>query len=298
MDRAAGRGERLTGGPATRMESDADQIEFWNGPVAALWTAHQAAQDAMLAPLGERAMAAAAFAPGQRVLDVGCGCGGATLEIARRVGPAGRAIGIDVSAPMLARARERAAAEPGSRASFETADAATRAFAPGAFDRIYSRFGVMFFADPTRAFENLRAAMGKGGRLAFVCWRSVKDNPWALAPIAAAGRHLPPMPRLGPEDPGPFSFKDPDRIRRILTGAGFEAPEVTPFDAGVSLGPDLDAAVPHAQELGPASLVIAQAPPDVRSRIAADLREALSEYLTPTGVTLDAATWIVTAGRG
>ena len=131
-----------------------------------------------------------------------------------------------------------------------------------------------------------------------MCWRSVKDNPWALAPVAAAGRHLPPMPRLGPEDPGPFSFKDPDRIRRILTGAGFETPEIAPFDAGVSLGPDLDAAVLHAQELGPASQVIAQAPPDVRTRIAANLRETLSEYLTPTGVTLDAATWIVTAGRG
>ena len=274
---------------------NAGQVAFWNGPVADRWTAFQEAQDITLGPLGERAMAAAELAPGHRVLDVGCGCGGSTLEIARRVGPTGDALGIDVSDLMLARARERAAAKPTPCARFENADAASHTFDPGGFDRVYSRLGVMFFADPVGAFENLRSAMRPRGRLAFVCWQNVKFNPWALIPIVAAGKYLPPMPRLGPDDPGPFSFKEPDRIRRILTQAGFGEPEIEQCDVDMNVGSDLDAAVVHAQELGPASLVIAEAPEDIRRRIAADLRDALAAHLTPAGVVIAGATWIVTA---
>src|SRR6185369_15072156 len=182
-----------------------------------------------------RAMDAAAVAAGERVLDVGCGCGSTTIELARRAGPTGHVVGADISGPMLADARARTAAAGLGNVELVHADAQTHAFPPSAFDLVFSRFGVMFFADPTAAFANLRGALRPGGRLAFVCWRSLPENPWMAVPLMAALQHLPPPTIPGPEDPGPFSFADRGRVERILGGAGWSDVTVTPLDETLTL---------------------------------------------------------------
>ena len=174
---------------------------------------------------------------GESVIDVGCGAGETTLRLAAITGAA---LGVDVSEPLLARARERARAV-GSPARFECADATAYDFSGEAADLMTSRFGVMFFADPAKSFANLRKGLKPRARLVFACWREPKLNPWLMAPYAAAIKHVPAPPRPGPEDPGPFSFADEQRVRRILDEAGFAEVTLSPrdfsLDIGVGAGP-------------------------------------------------------------
>src|SRR5882672_4013246 len=196
------------------------QIDYWNHAGASRWVAHQERLDRSFQPIDVAVQARAAAAPDEHVVDVGCGCGGSTLALAERVGPRGSVLGVDVSAPMLARARERAASLPW--VGFTEADATTHRFEPDA-DLLYSRFGVMFFDDPARAFANLRAALRNSGRMCFVCWRSPAENPWFTVPVAAAERVLGPLPPLPPNAPSPFALADQERVHALLTSAGFRA---------------------------------------------------------------------------
>ncbi len=185
----------------TRLAADgpnAGQIEFWNSPVGDRWTEFMESQDRMLGPLGEAAMAAAQISPGDHIIDIGCGCGTTTLELARRTGPSGHVLGIDISTPMLERAAEQAALVDGVSVDLQNRDAATYRFEAQAFDRAFSRFGVMFFADPVTAFSNLRAALKPGGRLAFVCWQPLDLNPWMATTLSIAAQYLD-----RPDPPGP-----------------------------------------------------------------------------------------------
>src|SRR3954470_5506019 len=184
-----------------------DQIEYWNSEAGRAWTARQHSWDIAMKPFSDAALIRAAVQPGERVIDIGCGCGATTLELARLVGPQGRALGIDVSKPMLDRAKERAAGNP--VLSFAEADATTYRFEPGAADLLFSRHGVMFFPEPERAFANLRGALKPTGRVAFSCFRAPKQNPLVTTLLAAVSDFVPPLPQLGPEDPGPFAFADP-----------------------------------------------------------------------------------------
>lgn len=281
-----------------RLEADgpnAKQIEFWNSPVGDSWTEMMDSQDRMLGPLGEAAMAAAQIAPDDRVIDIGCGCGTTTLELARRVGPAGYVLGIDVSTPMLERARERAAREENSSLDLQNRDAATYQFEPQSFDRAFSRFGVMFFADPAAAFSNIRAALKSGGRLAFVCWQPLELNPWMAKTITVATQYLERPDPPGPDDPGPFAFREPDRVNGILFDAGFTGIEITPNRLALDFGLDIEGAASKLTQLGPMSQPIAQATADIQARIRADLASAIEDYLTDDGVKIDSATWIVSA---
>src|SRR5947199_350388 len=196
---------------------NAEQIKYWNETAGPKWIAFQRLLDAQLEPLGRRTMDAAGSVGGERVLDVGCGCGDTTLELGRRVGPEGRVLGVDVSGGMVARAAEAAREARLRNVGFENADAQTHRFARGEFDVLYSRFGVMFFADAAAAFTNLRSALGPGGRLAFICWQALRENPWLAVPLAAAARHLTLPPPPAPDAPGPFSLGDPERVRGILS---------------------------------------------------------------------------------
>lgn len=275
------------------MTANADQIAFWNETGGRRWTERQAQMDAVLAPMSAAALSAAAAQPGERVLDVGCGCGDTSLRLAEHVGPSGHVVGVDVSAVMLARARERA--EGIAHLRFLEADASAAAL-PGPFDLLFSRFGVMFFEDPVAAFTHLRASIAPGGRLAFVCWRAFADNPWALVPTRAAMQALgvaPPSP--DPEAPGPFAFASEARIRRILEGAGFGAITVTPFDAQMHLGDSLEAAVRQSFEIGPLARLLSEAPAGAEERVRAAVLAALQPHETSGGVALSGATWIVTA---
>jgi SAM-dependent methyltransferase len=278
---------------------NAEQITYWNEQAGPQWVALQALLDGQLGVFGERVMARAELRPGLRVLDIGCGCGETSLELARRVAPGGTVVGVDVSAPMLEQAVKRARAA-GVAARFELADAQAHAFAPASFDLLFSRFGVMFFADPVAAFTNLARALRPGGRLAFVCWQSLRENPWAGLPVEVALRYLPPPPPPAPGAPGPFAFADPDYLRGILQRAGFTAIELEPLRLTLALGGGvgLDETVEFVLVIGPVSSLIRDAnDPAATPRIAAGLREALAPYVTAEGVRMESACWIATASR-
>lgn len=276
---------------------NAEQIEYWNQRAGPTWVAANARLDEMLSPLGRAAQERARVRPGERVLDVGCGVGQTTLELAERVGPSGSVLGVDISTPMLARARERARAAGAAHVRFENADAQTHAFTPESVDLIYSRFGVMFFADPRAAFANLLRALCPGGRLAFVCWQAMTENPWMRESLGAVLKHVPPPPPADPHAPGPFAFADAARVRGILEGAGFRGVRHESVTGQLSLGASLDEAVSFAVEIGPASRLLEDAPEARRGSAIAELRKTLEARLTPKGVELGYATWIVTAER-
>ena len=206
---------------------NAAQAEYWNCVAGQKWTDHQQHQDQVLSPVSDRLIAAARPKQGDRVIDVGCGCGATTIEFAARVSPGGEVLGLDISEPMLGRARERAEGLP---IRFERADATVHAFKPEAADLVASRFGVMFFADPARSFANLRSGLKVGGRLAFACWREARQNPFFILPLREAGKHAPPLPETDPEAPGPFAFASEARVRRILSEAGFADVALEPHD--------------------------------------------------------------------
>jgi SAM-dependent methyltransferase len=277
-------------------ERNADQATYWNGPGGRHWTERQATQDAVLAPISERLIAATKVSAGERVIDIGCGCGATTLEIAAITGETGRALGLDVSAPMIARAQERAVQEKSS-AKFLVADATVHDFSAERADLIASRFGVMFFADPARSFANIRRGLKAGGQLVFVCWREPRLNPWLTLPLRAATRHAPRLPEVGPEDPGPFSFADEARVRRILCAAGFSDIALVPDDleVDVAVGQGLENAVASALEIGPASRALEDQPAAIRNAATAEIRAALEPFRRGQSVPLGAAIWIVSA---
>lgn len=273
-----------------------EQIKYWN-ETGSKWVALHAVIDEQIRPLGLRAMDRAALHAGDRVLDVGCGCGATTVELARRVAPGGRVTGIDISAVMLDEARRRAA-ELGVAAQFELADAQAYAFSPASFDVMFSRFGVMFFVDPTAAFANLRRALQPDGRAAFVCWRSLPENPWMFVPLGAALQLLPSPPLPAPDAPGPFAFADPERVRGILGRAGFRDVQLDPVDEELSIGggAGLDETVAFMLQMGPTGALLREAKdPSLEARVAAAVRAALVPYQTPRGIRMASASWIVTA---
>ncbi len=196
-----------------------EQIRYWNELAGPKWVASEAMLDGQIAPLGSKAIERARLAAGERVLDVGCGCGQTSLQLADKVGPRGSVTGIDLSAPMLERAQARAAGLGLANVRFLNADAQTTPLGSAAFDLIFSRFGVMFFADPTAAFANLRASLAPGGRVSFVCWQELKLNPWMRVPLLAAAQHIPLPAPAAPDAPGPFSFAAPARVRGILASS-------------------------------------------------------------------------------
>jgi SAM-dependent methyltransferase len=276
-------------------DQNADQIAYWNGPGGQHWTDRQQTQDILLAPVSDILIDRAKAKAGERIVDVGCGCGATTIAFAQKVGPAGHVFGIDISAPMLARARQIAPA--GIPVDFALADATVYPFVSGSFDLVVSRFGVMFFAKPAISFANMRTALRPSGRLTFACWRQPRDNPWLMAPLQAVYKHVPKLPQLGPEDPGPFSFASEQRVIRILSEAGFSGIEMEPCNLSldVAVGRGLDAAVETALEIGPASRALEGQPPEVRAAAANSIREALAPFASGNAVPLAASIWIVTA---
>ncbi|HEY8616242.1 class I SAM-dependent methyltransferase [Phenylobacterium sp.] len=269
---------------------NAAQQAYWNDAAGRTWAEMQEPLDRQLRPLGRAAMAALAPKPGERLLDIGCGAGETTLELAAAA-PGGEVVGVDISRPLLDVARARPAP---AGVSFLEADAQAYPFDPASFDGVFSRFGVMFFADPAAAFRNIRRALKPGGRLAFVCWRSLAENPIMTAPMAAAVQHLPPpAPPGDPHAPGPFAFADPERVRGILGAAGFADVALAPHDEAIG-GGDLRTAVGLSLRIGPLGMMLRENP-DKRDVVVAAVRDALAAYEGPDGVKLPSATWIVTA---
>ena len=273
---------------------NAAQIADWNGVVGEGWSRTFEMRDRFHANLTRAVMERAAPQPGERVLDIGCGCGGTTLLLADRVAPSGMATGVDISAPMLAIA-ERRAAEERARARFIQADASVYDFIPESFDLAFSQFGVMFFANPVAAFANIRRALKREGRLVFICWREPKENPWSGVPEETAKPFLPPAKPSAPDAPGRYSFADPERVIRILTEAGFGPTDIAKCDALVDLGRSVSQAAADSIEAGPLARTLLGVDDETRAKVRAALETRLAKEMGPSGISLKAAAWLVHA---
>jgi len=284
----------------TETQTNQEQIRYWNEESGPKWVRLQQRLDLQLAPLGLAVIQRAGVKPGEHILDVGCGCGQTSLELAGRVGPHGSVVGLDISQPMLTRAQERKKELATTNLEFIHADAQTHAFERERFDLIFSRFGVMFFEDPTAAFRNLRTALRSPGRLCFLCWQELAKNDWARVPLMAAMQHVPPPPPPLPHAPGPFAFADPDRVRHILTTAGFTDVMLETHQAALSLGgaTTVDEATEFTLEIGPVAFLLRTVDGETRLRVAHAIRESLTPYAGQNGVRLTGTTWIVSAHAG
>ncbi len=287
----------MDNGPDTSFghHDNAGQIGFWNGNGGQRWVERQAALDDMLAPIDALLLERAAIQAGERVLDIGCGCGATTIAAAAGVGANGGVLGIDVSAAMLIRANELAPAE--APVGFVQGDAMVHHFKAASCDLMISRLGVMYFADPVRGFLNIRNALRSGGRVTFAAWRDLRDNPWALEPLQAVYDHVPKLPGLPPRAPDDFAFAPQDWLEQVLNDAGLRRVrlERRDFALDMSGGQGLEGAALSALAIGPAGRAVDGQPPDVVAAATTAISKALSGYARGAAVTLPASVWIVTA---
>ena len=294
------------GDKMTKLAADgpnAEQIDYWNRVSGKRWVEMGDVIDALIAPLGEAAMDRARPEPAERVLDIGCGCGQTTLALAARVGERGLVLGLDISDPMLERARDRVREASAKNALFQQADAQTHRFDTSdrsEFDLLFSRFGVMFFASPVEAFTNLMSALRPGGRLTFVAWQRLDRNPWMHLPIVAAAKHLPPNdPPPEPNAPGPFAFADQERVEGFLRESGFEniRHESLERDLLVGGGRSLADTVEFLAQLGPAGAALRDASAELRNDVLHEIHTVVKPFHEKAGVRMPSASWIVSAER-
>ena len=279
------------------------QKDMWNGRAGASWVRHNTLLEQLLAEPGRRCMDSLSLPSGAELLDVGCGCGNQTLEWASRLDTDSTVTGVDISEPMLALAEELKVANQSAlnaTIEFVEGDASDSLFPNETFDAIYSRFGVMFFADPTAAFATLRETLKPEGQLGFVCWQSPALNPFFTAPMQAALSVLPPPPPAKPGAPGPFGLADRDVIERVLTDAGFTALKIEPLTLQLSVGSSqsFDEIFEELIQIGPAAALIAESDPALKEPARAAVYERLSEfYSSKKGVSFEANFWLVNASR-
>jgi SAM-dependent methyltransferase len=275
---------------------NSEQIAEWNGSLGQRWVAMQQEIDHVVVPFGDATLKIAAPQSGERVIDIGCGCGDTSIEIARRVGTSGSVLGVDVSRPMLEVARARGALANCAHLAFHEGDASD-AELPANNDLLFSRFGVMFFRQPLQAFGHLRKSLRMGARCVFVCWRTPRDNSWAMTPLAAARNAMgvTPAPR-DPHAPGPFAFADEDRLRAILSGAGFGTIEMVRFDAEVFLGASPRSAAEGSVQIGPVAHFVREVGVEHLPVILDAVERTLAPLAASDGhVSLNGSTWIVSA---
>jgi SAM-dependent methyltransferase len=270
-----------------------DQAALWNDASGPIWVEMQEVLDGLLAPFVAPLMEAAFPGEGGRVLDIGCGAGATALSMARRLGPAGLCLGVDISGPLVAAAKARAAAEGLASAAFVQADAQTHDFEPDYFDAVISRFGVMFFDDPAAAFANIRRAARRNAKLAFVAWRSPAENPFMTAATCAAAPLLPNLPAPDPDAPGQFAFGDRDRVQRILDVSGWTDVDIRPIDAPSGVAEkDL---LTFVTKVGPVGRALRDVDEPTRARTTEAVRAAFDAYIHDGAVRFTAACWLVSA---
>ena len=274
---------------------NAAQIESWNGAAGQTWTQFQDQLDRQIDPLGQEALRTLVPATGEQLLDIGCGCGQTSWQLAQRVGLDGAVLGVDVSQSMLQAARQRTDLPSPLAPLFLHGDVQLTDLGAARFDGAFSRFGVMFCADPVAAFANVLRALKPGGRLVFVCWRSLAQNIWMRVPLEAAQPFLPATAPPDPHAPGPFALADAARLRTVLTQAGFAEVTLRAFDCLVGAS-DLDASLSLALRVGPLGSVLRESPA-LEASIAAPVRAALGRHVHAGVVRMGGAAWIVSARR-
>jgi len=271
---------------------EGEQAQLWNGPAGRAWVELQAVLDDMLKPFGDVIVEAALATAPSSLLDVGCGAGATTLEAARRLGAKGQCIGVDISEPLIAMARSRAERE-NVPAMFIRADAQNHDFEQSSFDMIISRFGVMFFEDPIRAFANLRRAARGDAELRLVVWRSAVENPFMTTAERAAAPLLPNIPARPPDAPGQFAFADQHRVRAILEESGWSGIDIRPMDLVCAF--PKENLIDYFTRLGPVGRVLQNADDRTRAHVVATVRTAFDPYVQGAKVRFDAACWLVGA---
>jgi SAM-dependent methyltransferase len=271
---------------------NAEQAEDWNGASGRHFIEQRQRHERMRGGLTTRLLAAAEAQDGENVLDIGCGCGDTTI-VAARATPGGHALGADLSAIQVAEARRLAAAAGVANARFEVVDAQVHRFQAEVFDVVLSNFGVMFFDDPTAAFANLRKALRRGGRLAFLCWRTRDENPFFTIGFAEAAVVLGLRKTPGPN--AAFSLADTSRVGALLSGAGFGGIEFAKADEPMLIGRDEDDVLEYERTSPSASEVLAGLSPAQAAELAGQVRERLAAYVSPGGVTIPGAAWLITA---
>jgi ubiquinone/menaquinone biosynthesis C-methylase UbiE len=275
------------------VQPNTQQATLWNESSGKAWVDRQPVLDRWLELFEPPLIDAGSPGEGGNVLDIGCGAGATTLAMARRVGISGHCAGLDISQPLVALARQRASAEGLANASFELGDAQTHVFAPGRFDAVISRFGVMFFDDPVAAFANIRRAAKPAARLAFIAWRSPADNDFMTAAPRAARPFLPPQPAFDPLAPGQFAFADGARVRHILKASGWASIDIERLDIACRL-PENDLAT-YITRLGPIGAALRELDQGTAEQVMAAVMQALARFVTDGEARFTAACWLVKA---
>lgn len=273
-----------------------EQHEQWNGDSGRRWVRDADRRDEVLAPIGAALLAAATPRPGDRVLDIGCGCGATTLAAGTAVGSDGAVTGIDLSGPMLDLARQRRDAAHATNVNFVDGDAQAHPFSP-IHDLAISRFGTMFFADPTAAFTNIASALRPGGRLCLATWQPLVANDWLTIPGAALLQYGTMPATVDDAGPGMFAQSDPDTVTTVLTVAGYLDVRLEPVTVDLSLGADPAEATDYLAESGVGRTVLETVADDDRPAALDAVRAVLAHHTDDSGVHLGAAIWIITATR-
>ena len=280
-------------------DANKDQKDFWSGKGGDIWVKRQQAMDTMLNPLGEAALKKLELNEDSNVLDIGCGCGNTTLNIAEKIKPSGRVTGLDISKPMLQRAIESAQNRSLENTSFQCLDVQTEDFGVNTFNAAFSRFGVMFFEDPVAAFRNINESLLPRSPLSFICWQSPIQNPWQSLFVQEVKKFI-DLPSPPPRSPGPFAFMESDYVNSILENSNFENVEIVGYEAKVNMfsGRSLSDAVKDYTSINPVvTEMLKDSTEELKERILNSVIEVFSPYFSEKGLIFSSATWIVTANK-
>ena len=279
----------------SNIDTSSEAQMYWNEEGGDKWVENIDFAESFMVPMSDRLIERSAAKKGEKILDVGCGGGITTLKLAALAGEGGGVLGVDVSRQIIDVAIKRA--EDSANIEFQHSDAASAEFGENKFDLITSRFGVMFFDDPVAAFKNLHRSLKPTGRLVFLCWRTLQENPWMAEPAAATFQILPPpAEKPGPTDPGPFSLGEAEHLTNVLQSAGFTNINLDPVDLGLPMS-SVDTAVGFLTRLGPAADALKEASDDQRVEVIAAIRSVMEKYSNVDGVLAPAATWIISASK-
>ena len=279
-------------------DKNAKQKDFWSGKGGDYWVEKQSEMDIMLNPLGEKALVKLGLQSNSKVLDIGCGCGATTLEIAKIVSE-GAVTGLDISVPMLDKAKSEAKIQGIENVDFKVVDVQVEQLVYEEYDSVYSRFGVMFFDDPFEAFKNIFSSVKVGGELSFVCWQDPSLNPWQSLSLQVIRGYL-DMPSPPPRSPGPFAFHEKDYVKEILEKSGFSNISFNDNQENITMfaGKSLEEASEDYLAINPVvTEMLKDSPDDLKAEIVESLKEVFSEFHEGDGLLFPSATWVVTAKK-
>jgi SAM-dependent methyltransferase len=271
--------------------------EEWAGAMGERWLAHLDQFEGMISSIGQALMDRAAFRPGERVIDIGCGGGGTSIAIAHLVAPHGTVLGVDISPQLIAAAERRQRTKNVRNVAFRCADATTLTLEGSRFDRLFSRFGLMFFSNAHAAFANLHSLLREGSRADFCVWTPARENPWVSQVVGIIGKYV-DLPAPVPRSPGPFALDDPEYVRELLEHAGFEPPRIETWQgeqavAGPGAGPD--AATEFVLDAMSFGAVLEESGPEVLAKVKMELTELFARNHSTSGVLMSATAYLVSA---